>query len=263
MKGELLFLGTGGSSGIPMIGCDCSVCLSKNPFNQRLRPSALVTIENKKILIDAGPDIRTQALRYHVNHLDGVLLTHTHFDHIGGLDELRCYYLKTRRTLPLLASKETLLDLKTRYPYLFREKSWGKSLSAQFEFHELEAERGSFDFIGIKIDYTSYIQGDMSVNGYRFGDLAYISDIRRYPDTLFEDLVGVRFLILSALRESPSPMHFTLEEGIEFGKKIGAESVFFTHIAHDLEHESASRLLPQGFCLAYDGLRIEFLYDNR
>ncbi|MCH9628041.1 MAG: Phosphoribosyl 1,2-cyclic phosphate phosphodiesterase [Chlamydiales bacterium] len=262
MKAEFLFLGTGGSSGIPMIGCDCPVCISKDPKNARLRPSALLKIEDKHLLIDSGPDFRTQALRYHIHHLDGVLLTHSHFDHVAGLDELRIYYLIERRALPVLASKETLKDLKRRYDYLFREKSWGMSLAAQLEFHVLEKSRGQTDFLGIALTYVSYEQGGMAVNGYRFGPFAYISDIRTYPDTLFADLKGVEILVVSALRQESSMMHFTVDEAVEFAQKIGAKQVYFTHIGHELDHHQTNATLPEGISLAYDGLTVEFSHGD-
>lgn len=261
MNAEFLFLGTGGSGGVPMIGCRCPVCISEDPHNKRYRPSGLLTINGKQLLIDAGPDFRMQALHFCINHLDGVLLTHTHFDHVAGLDELRAYYLLQRKNLPILVSQATLHDLKRRYDYLFKDKSWGVSLAAQLDFHVLESSRGTTEFVGIPLDYVSFEQGGMEVNGYRFGSFAYISDIRNYPETIFEDLSGVEILVLSALRHEPSMMHFHIEEAIAFSRKIGAKNTYFTHIGHELEHTSTNRSLPKGFSLAYDGLKLEF-YDH-
>ncbi len=263
MKAEFLFLGTGGSSGVPIIGCECPVCTSNDPRNNRLRPSALLKIGDQHLLIDSGPDFRAQALKYQINHLDGVLLTHSHFDHVAGLDELRIYYLIERRALPVLASKETFKDLKRRYDYLFREKSWGMSLAAQLEFHVLEKSRGETDFLGIPLTYVSYEQGGMAVNGYRFGPFAYISDIRTYPDTLFADLKGVDILVVSALRYEPSMMHLNINEAVEFVQKIGAKQAYFTHVGHELDHQQTNATLPEGISLAYDGLKLEFSYGDR
>lgn len=260
-RGEFLFLGTGASAGTPMIGCRCPVCTSKDPLNKRLRPAGLVTLGEKKILIDAGPDFRAQALQYGIDRLDGVLITHAHADHVSGLDELRVYYILYRKPLPMLASKTTLKELQRRFDYIFREKIQGISLTAQLDFHTLEEERGVVDFAGVSFRYMTYTQGDMSVNGYRFGDFAYISDIHDFPETIFEDLQGVNELVVGALRHEPSTMHFTIEEAIAFGRRVGAKNTYFTHIAHDLDHAETNKTLPKGFSLAYDGLKVEFKYE--
>lgn len=254
---EFLFLGTGGSAGIPMIGCKCPVCTSKEPRNRRLRPSGLLRVGDQTILIDAGPDYREQALTYHIDHLSGVLLTHSHFDHIAGLDELRTYYLLHREVLPVLVSESTWQDLKKRYDYLFKEKSWGMSLAAQLDFQVLKNPRGERNFCEVLLRYVTYEQGGMQVNGFRFGSFAYISDIRHYPETIFEDLEGVETLVLSALRHEPSIMHFNLEEAIAFSRKIGAQTTYFTHISHELEHVKTNEALPSGFLLAHDGLLLK------
>ncbi len=259
---EFLFLGTGGSSGVPMIGCGCPVCTSQDPCNSRLRPSGLIRVKGKTLLIDSGPDFREQALKYHIDHLDGVLLTHTHFDHVAGLDELRAYYLLHRERLSVLASEVSLHDLKRRYDYLFKEKSSGMSLAAQLDFDVLEKSRGETTFCGIPLCYMTYEQGGMEVNGFRFGSFAYVSDIRDYPESLFEDLEGVKVLVLGALRHEPSVMHFNIEEAIAFSKKIGAKETYFTHIGHELEHEKTNAALPSGFLLAHDGLLLELNDDE-
>ncbi len=244
-----------------MIGCNCPVCSSQNPRNKRLRPSALLSIGEKQLLIDSGPDFRQQALAYRINRLDGVLITHTHFDHVAGLDELRVYYLLYRKNLPVLVSKASLQDLKKRYDYLFREKSWGMSLAAQLDFQTLEKERGETTFVGVPLKYVSYEQGGMTVNGFRFGSFAYISDIKNYPDTLFEDLKGVEILVLSALRQETSYMHLSIEEAVAFSQKIGAKQTYLIHLGHELDYETASAALPSGVELAYDGLKVGFNYD--
>lgn len=255
---EFLFLGTGGSTGIPKIGCKCPVCKSTDPHNKRLRPSGLLTVKGKKLLIDAGPDFREQALKYEIDTLDALLLTHTHFDHVAGLDELRVYYLLTRKSLPVLVSEETKQNLQRRYDYLFREKRWGVSLTAQFDFHVLEGDRGEMTFVDIPLFYMTYEQGGMRVNGYRFGPFAYISDIRHYPETIFEDLKGLDHLVLGAVRNEPSNMHFNIEEAVAFAQKTGAKNAYFTHIGHEIEHVQTNATLPPGISLAYDGLRVEF-----
>ncbi len=256
--GTFLFLGTGGSAGVPMIGCKCLVCKSKDPHNKRMRPSALIDVKGKRLVIDTGPDFRSQALIYKIDHLDGVLLSHTHFDHVGGLDELRTYYLLHKLILPILVSIETLDSLKKRYDYLFKEKSWGISLAAQLHFQVLENDHGKTSFCGIPLSYVSYEQGGTKVNGYRFGNFAYVSDIKKYPDSIYDDLNGVKTLVVSALKEEESQMHFSLDEAVSFGRRVGAKRTYFTHIGHEVDHERTNAKLPSGFKLAHDGLKLEF-----
>lgn len=247
--------------GVPVIGCQCAVCRSESPCNQRMRPSGLITIGHKKILIDCGPDFRMQALRYHIHHLDGLILTHAHHDHLAGIDELRVYYMQTKDPLPCLVSHETANNLKHRYHYFFEENE-GRKLTAKIALQVLEGERGETDFLGIGIGYMTYEQGGMCVNGFRFGNFAYISDIRNYPDTIFEDLKGVEILVVSALRMTSSFMHFSVDEAVEFVNRIGAKQAWLTHISHDLDHEATNSRLPSHIRMAYDGLELTFKTEN-
>lgn len=258
MQGTLLFLGTGGSAGVPIIGCKCAVCRSSSPFNKRSRPSALLTLGKKVILIDSGPDFRSQALHYGINTLTGVILTHTHYDHVGGLDELRVFYFMQHLKLPILASIETYEELRTRFHYLFKTRQADGSLQSQFDFQILENDFGTTHFLGIKVDYVSYTQADMKVTGYRFGNLAYISDIREYEQRVIDELQGIETLIISALRYTRSEVHFSIEEALEFSAKVGAKKIFFTHISHELDHEETNQQLPENVRLAHDGLEIPF-----
>lgn len=241
-----------------MIGCKCAVCTSSSSFNQRLRPSGLLEIEGKKILIDAGPDLRLQALRCGLSHLDGLILTHTHFDHIAGIDELRVFSLKQKQDLPCLLSQESFQELASRYAYLLQVPKETKSVSARFAFHLLEGLQGELNFLGIRIGFVSYAQGTTPVTGFRFGEFAYLSDIKEFDVSILEPLRGVRFLCLSALCKDPSKFHLSFEEAAALGKKIGAEKTFLTHMNHEVDHEYVSRTLPPGVFLAYDGLEIAF-----
>ncbi|MDN3505718.1 MAG: MBL fold metallo-hydrolase [Simkaniaceae bacterium] len=259
MQAKLLFLGTGGSAGVPIITCKCKVCTSSSPFNKRYRPSALLTIGKKNFLIDVGPDFRDQALHYNIDFLDGVYLTHTHYDHIGGIDELRIFYLKHKLRLPTLASIDSYNELRHRFHYLFNTKQSDGSLQAQLDFQILEEDFGKTKFGGVPVTYVSYTQANMKVTGYRWGGLAYISDIREYSDRVVEEIKGVDTLVLSALRYTPSEVHFSIEEAIAFARKVGAKRTFFTHIAHDLDHEETNQKLPADMCLAHDGLEIPFI----
>jgi phosphoribosyl 1,2-cyclic phosphate phosphodiesterase len=258
VEGRFLFLGTGGSLGVPVVACTCPVCQSPLPYNKRLRPSGLLKVHGKNLLIDAGPDFRTQALKYGINSLDGILITHTHFDHVAGFDDLRVYYFKEKKRLECLLSQETLDELKVRYHYLVNAVEHGKVVSSKFEFKVLANDFGPAEFCGLKFHTMSYYQANMKVTGYRLGDFAYVSDIREYTDEVLESLKGVKTLVLSALRYTASEVHFSIEEALFFARKVGAERTWLTHIAHDLDHIDANARLPGDIQLAYDGLEVPF-----
>ncbi len=258
MDGKFLFLGTGGSMGVPVIGCSCSVCRSPSDRNKRLRSAGLLKIGSKTLLIDVGPDFRQQALKFQIKHLDGILLTHCHFDHIGGLDDLRVFYFIQKKALPCLLSKEMMEDLKVRYDYLMQPLSKGKSVYTQLDFQVLEGDFGLTHFEGIPIQYLSYTQAGIKVNGFRVGSFAYVSDIREYSETIFDALKGVEVLVLSSLALLPSRMHFSVEEAIAFANRVGASMTYLTHAAHELDYEEVSRDLPSQVRLSYDGLEISF-----
>ncbi|HSX37973.1 MAG TPA: MBL fold metallo-hydrolase [Chlamydiales bacterium] len=256
MLSSFLFLGTGASAGVPVIGCKCAVCHSSSAKNHRLRPSGLLKIGKSLILIDVGPDFRQQALRAGIDRLDAVLLTHTHFDHIAGIDELRVFYLRQNTPLPLLLSKESFEELKIRYYYLMNPIQPSSSLTAQLDPCILPKKRGEIDFARIKIRYFSYFQGEMLVTGYRIGDFAYVSDICTYHETIFEDLSGVKVLVVSALQKEKARWMFTVDEAAEFSRQVGVTSTWLTHVNHDIDDETDSHQLPEGIQFAYDGLEI-------
>jgi phosphoribosyl 1,2-cyclic phosphate phosphodiesterase len=218
-------------------------------------------VGDKSLLIDCGPDFREQALRYQIDHLSGLLLTHAHHDHTGGIDELRVYFLRSGRALPCLLSEETASDIKRRFHYIFDDRDSYAKLTTKFCFQILAGERGESNFLGLKVRYLTYEQGGMQVNGFRFGSLAYISDIRHYPETVFEDLEGVQTLIVSAVRFTPSHLHFTVDEAVEFAERVGAKETWLTHVTHELDHERTNAYLPSNVRMAYDGLRLEFQAD--
>lgn len=256
MKAKLIFLGTGGSVGVPVIGCSCRVCQSSDPLNKRLRPSALLKIENRQFLIDAGPDFRTQALRAGIKTLDALLLTHAHHDHTAGIDDLRPIYFHRNKPLTILLSEQTAQEVRMRYHYLF--ESGKKDSFSHFHLQILSSSRGSTILEGIPIQYVTYSQGGMLVNGYRIGDFAYLSDIREYSPSIFDDLKGVKCLVISALRYTNSPLHFSVDEAVDFAKQLNAEQVWLTHMSHDLDHHQTNAYLPSHIRLAYDQQEIEF-----
>lgn len=255
---KLLFLGTGSSGGVPLIGCDCSVCTSTSPYNKRLRPSVLLKFGGKNILVDPGPDFREQALKFKIKHIDAVIITHAHYDHIGGLDDLRIFYFIQKKPIHCMLSKSTYEEIRIRYFYQFLEPKKHNSQTVKFEYFTLPHERGEVDFHGLHIKYLTYYQGDMPVMGLRIGNLAYISDINLYNESIFEDLKGVETLVVSGLRHTPSPVHFSVEDAVKFSQKVGAKKTYLNHIDHELDHEKENRKLPSNIQLSYDGLELEF-----
>lgn len=262
--GELVFLGTGASAGVPLIGCRCQVCLSTSSFNKRLRPSVLIKAANRTFIIDVGPDFRSQVLLHGVDRLDGVLLTHSHYDHVGGIDDLRAFYFTQHIKLPCLLSQETFDELKMRCYYLMQPLKNGHTICAQLDFHVLKEDFGTIQFGELNWQFMSYFQAKIKVTGFRLGDMAYISDIREYDENLLRALKGVKVLILSALRDLPSHMHLSVEQAIDLAEQIGAKETWLTHISHELDHELTNQKLPQNVRLSYDGLKIVFaLHVNR
>jgi phosphoribosyl 1,2-cyclic phosphate phosphodiesterase len=246
---KFLFLGTGASSGVPVVGCKCSVCKSKNIHNNRLRTSGLLQIDGKNFLIDASPDIRLNALEYEIDSLDGVFLTHPHEDHIGGLNDLRPYsFLNQNKQIPLVLSEVTLNVLHVRFDYLMD----------RFLLETLKEKRGQAFIKGVEVRYFSYSQQGLRVNGFRFDKFAYVTDIKDYEEAIFDDLDGVETLVLGAINEKDSRMHFSIQEAIEFKKKNpSVKRCYLTHLSHEVDYETISKALPEGVMLAYDGLELD------
>jgi len=260
MKGKVLFLGTGSSMGVPCIACHCPVCTSPNEHNKRLRPSVLIMVNNKILLVDVSPDFRTQALKNDINNIDGALLTHSHFDHIGGIEELRVFYFKNQKSLPILLSKDTFKDLKKRFYYLFRPRKEDDNVHVKLSFELLRGDFGKVSFQTVNIEYLSYYQGSMKVTGFIIGNMAYITDIKQYDERVIRKLQGIDILILSALRKELSRANFNLVEAKQFAKKIKAKQVWLTHLAHDIEYEKTKKHLPDNINLGFDGLELGFNY---
>ncbi len=259
-QGKFIFLGTGGSAGVPKIGCSCCVCRSSDPANQRLRSSGLIQTQEGQILIDAGPDFRAQALKSSIDKLSAVLLTHAHADHIAGMDDLRAYYFLTKKKLPCFLSQETFDEVKLRYHYMLKEVSLTKSVSAQIDFEIFSQDRGTFSIEGLLFSYFSYYQQGTKVTGFRLGNFAYVTDIKEYSKSVIEALKGVKTLVVSAMRQNSTPMHFSLDEAVSFSKRVCAQHTYITHISHELEHKSTNRSLPSDVQLSYDGLEVPFDY---
>lgn len=256
MGGVFVFLGTGGSMGIPVIGCSCDVCQSDSPFNKRLRSSAWITYDDQQFIIDVGPDFRQQCLKFQIKAIDGVLITHAHYDHIAAIDDLRPLTFRNP-PLPVLLSNDTAEEVKLRCYYLLKPDPV-LSLPSRLHLEIFDQESGIVDFQGVPIQYVTYLQSGMKVNGYKIGNLAYLTDIKEFSPTIFEQIKDVKYLIISSLRFTASPLHFSIDEAIDFSRKVNAEQVWLTHISHELEHHQTNAYLPSNIRVAYDGLKIEF-----
>ena len=256
MRGRFLFLGTGASMGTPVVTCRCSVCLSQDLRNRRLRPSGLLKLDGKQFLFDVGPDFREQALRAGIDTLDGIVLTHAHYDHIAGLDDLRVFYFLKHQVLPCLLSRATYHDLKVRYSYFFDGNPDETMGGPRFQFKVVDEKECDLLFCNLPWKIVSYVQSGTQVTGFRIGNFAYIMDLKEYSETIFQSLEGIEVLIMSGLRDRPSPGHLTLDEALAFSKKVGAKQTWLSHVSHELDHAETNRRLPLATQLAYDGLEV-------
>jgi phosphoribosyl 1,2-cyclic phosphate phosphodiesterase len=266
-EATLQFLGTGTSMGVPTLGCDCAVCISLDPRDRRMRPSVLVrwtekdpggAAQKRTVLIDTGPDFREQALAAGVRELDAVLYTHSHADHILGLDDLRPLSFQhmesTGEPIPLYASAETRAVMEHVFSYTFSQEST-YSHRARVELREI----GDGVTVGrLRFEPVPVMHGEMEIVGWRFGRAAYLTDISAIPESSFRQLAGLDVLVLSALRHKPHPSHATVAQAVAWAERIGARRTWLTHISHDLGHEETDRSLPDGIALAWDGLSVEF-----
>ncbi len=259
---KITVLGSGTSMGVPSLGCHCPVCSSKDPHDNRLRPSLLLSRNGQHVVIDTTPDFRQQGLRARVDRLDAVLLTHGHADHIMGFDDIRPYNLRQQAVLPIYANEETFRILRRAFAYVFDGKP---KLSSIPSVNLIEA-KAPFALIGITFTPIPMLHGDMEVLGFRFGRAAYLTDFSSLPDSSFAFLNDLDELIIDALRDIPHPMHQTVDQALALIKKLNPRRAWFTHIAHDLPHaETNERLRKLGYDnvrLAYDGLEIEVNVDE-
>lgn len=245
--------------GVPTVGCDCAVCTSKDPRDRRLRPSVLLRLEvggrERTVVIDTGPDFREQALRSGLTRVDAVLYTHSHADHILGLDDLRPLSFTVAREggfIPLYASDETADVLRRVFDYTFSPDATYPNRARV----RIECLRDRLSVHGVEFVRVPVMHGEQEIAGFRFGRVAYLTDVSLIPESSFDLLHGVECLIVSALRHKPHPSHATLDQAVGWARRIGSRQTWFTHIAHDLGHAETNRTLPEGMALAYDGLSI-------
>lgn len=250
---RVTFLGTGTSTGVPAVTCECPACTSEDPRDSRLRPSLHLEWEGASVLVDTSSDLRQQSLRYGIRRIDSVLYTHAHADHILGLDDLRIYNWKQGGPIPVYGSEETFEALRKTFWYVFEEVQAGGGKPAV----ELHPVNEPFELIGMEIIPIQVFHGDLPVLGYRIGDFAYLTDVSRIPRSSYPLLEGLEVLVLDALRPRPHPTHLCLEESLEEATRIGAGTTLLTHIAHDIVHRKVSPCLPDNVQLAYDGLALD------
>jgi phosphoribosyl 1,2-cyclic phosphate phosphodiesterase len=255
MKATLTVLGSGTSMGVPTIGCDCDVCRSDNPHDRRTRPSILVEFGGKSILIDATPDFREQAIREHIRKLDAVLFTHSHADHILGLDDLRPLSFRHRpNKLPLYARPAAADFIRNMFRYIF-DADYKYGGLAQVELRSFD---GPIDLFFARFEPITVIHGETEIDGFRFGSAAYLTDHSSIPEASMAKLQNLDILFLDALRHIPHPTHSTVENSLRIVERLKPKRAFFTHICHDLPHEATNASLPPNVRLSYDGMKLEF-----
>ena len=251
---KIIFLGTGTSTGVPEIGCQCEVCTSKDHRDWRLRTSAVIETEGKRILIDCGPDFRWQVIKNRIYQLDGVLITHEHYDHVGGLDDLRpfCRYGEVN----VYAEENVAYAIKTRIPYVFAPNKYPGV--PNINMHSITLE--PFEVAGVRIVPIRLMHGKLPIVGYRIGKLAYLTDLKTIPESEFPKLEGVELLVINALRkDSKHPTHAGLDEAIAYIYRIQPKESYLIHESHKIGlHAEVEKTLPPHIHLAYDNLAVKF-----
>lgn len=257
---RLTFLGTGTSQGVPVIGCRCGVCASPDPRDRRLRTSAMVETRGVRLVIDAGPDFRYQMLRAGVRHIDGILLTHEHKDHIGGLDDVRAFnfvdYPPTIHRVDIYAAPRTLACVRKDFDYAFEQDKYRGA--PEIELHEIDTER-PFTVCGVEVVPVSGRHSErFTVTGYRIGPLAYLTDFKTIADAEVEKLRGVDTLVVNALRFREHPSHFNVAEALALIRRVAPRAAYLTHMSHEIGlHAATEPTMPPGVRLAWDGLSVE------
>jgi phosphoribosyl 1,2-cyclic phosphate phosphodiesterase len=253
---RVLVLGTGTSHGVPMIGCDCATCTSTDPRDRRSRASIVIqTADGSTVLIDTTPDLRSQALAHNVRRVDAIIYTHSHADHVMGLDEVRRFNVLQKSAIPCYGDERTLRDLRRIYSYIFDADTPRGGGVPQVV---LARVLGAFCVGAATFTPIPLMHGNRTILGYRVGSFAYLTDCSAIPETSWPMLSGVRTVILDALRERPHPTHLSVDQALGIVERLAPQRAYFTHMCHDLPHAATCARLPAGVELAYDGLTFEF-----
>ena len=261
---EATLLGTGTSTGVPVIGCDCRVCTSTDPHDKRYRCACHIKIGDISIQIDVGPDFRTQALIHQILDVDAVLITHHHFDHIAGLDDLRPYFYQNQNAISCFANADTAEKLLVLYPYIFVDASYPgvsnltlSAIDASFTVNS----RNQLIKQTVEVTPIPVFHGKLPMLGFRIGRFAYLTDTSSIPEESYDKLHGLDVLILDALRNEEHATHFSIPEAIEAAKRIGAKETWFIHMTHHILHAETNQSLPENIKLAHDGLVVTARYE--
>ena len=254
MKATLTVLGSGTSMGVPTIGCDCAVCHSSDPHDKRTRPSVMIEYGGRLVLIDTTPDFREQAIREQITRVDAVVYTHTHADHILGIDDLRPLSFHRPNKIPLYARAEAAEFLRDMFGYIF-DPNYKFGGIAQLELKNIE---GPFELFGARFEPVPIIHGETEIYGYRVGAAAYLTDFSDIPQPSLDRLRDLDILFLDALRHKPHPTHSTVENSLRLVEQLKPKRAFFTHICHDLPHAETNASLPDNVRLSHDGMKLEF-----
>lgn len=253
----ITILGSGTSQGIPVIGCECDVCKSTDYRDRRLRTSILIESGSTVICVDAGPDFRQQMLRENVKHLDAILITHHHKDHIGGLDDVRSFNFLQHFSMPIYASPVAQEEIKREFSYAFVEKNKLYPGAPTFDLHDI-TDDNHIVINNLVIEPISLKHLDMLCYGFRIGNFAYITDFSYISDESFNKLKGIDYLVIEALRKEKHYSHLCLPEAIYIAQRLNVKKAWFTHIGHQMGlTEDTNKSLPENLKLAYDGLKIE------